>query len=115
MMLTDHFERFTLLERRAVPDGLGSTEEAWQSVTLFQGALTHDCGETISVGGRAALRMTPVLLHEFDVTLQMGDCVRRERDGSLWRVAGRSDDMRTPAFSGLSFAQVPVERLVIGC
>ena len=114
-MIQDHFERFTLLERRAVPDGLGGEEVSLHPVMRFQGALTHTCGEELSVGGRAMLRSTPVLLHEFDVTLRSGDCVRRERDGSLWRVTGRSGDMRTPAFSGLAFAQVPVEGLVSGC
>ena len=67
------------------------------------------------MAGQITLRSDPVLLHEYDVTLAPGDHVRREKDGALYRVAGRSDDMRTPAFSGLSFAQVPVERLVIPC
>lgn len=112
-MLEHYFEPFTLLERRALPDGLGGECVTWQRVTGFRGGLTHTCGDEISVGGHAALRSTPALLHEFDVTLSPGDYVRRERDGSLWRVTGRSGDMRSPAFSGLSFAQVPVERLVI--
>lgn len=114
-MLTDYFEPFALLEKHAEPDGLGGERVAWQYLTTFQGGLTHTSGEEISVGGRLTLRTDPVLLHELDVTLLPGDHVRRERDGSLWRVTGRSGDMRTPAFSGLQFAQVPVERLVIPC
>ncbi|MBQ7850200.1 MAG: hypothetical protein IJ343_10790 [Clostridia bacterium] len=112
-MITDHFERFTLLERCAVPDGLGGEAISWRPVLIMRGALTHECGTEISVGGRATLRSTPVLLHEFDVTLRPGDCVRRERDGAMWRVTGSSADMRTPAYAGLQFAQVPVEGLVI--
>ena len=112
-MLTDHFEPFTLLERIASPDGLGGECVRLEPVTDFRGALTHTCGEEISVGGRAALRQTPMLLHETDVTLVQGDYVRRERDGAVYRVCGGSDGMRTPAFSGLQFAQAAVERLVI--
>ena len=56
-----------------------------------------------------------MLLHEFDVTLSPGDRFRRKKDGAIYRVCGRSDNMRTPAFSGLRFAQVPVERVVIPC
>ena len=111
-MLTDHFEPFTLLERSASPDGLGGECVRLEPVTDFRGALTHTCGEEIAPGGRAALRMTPVLLHETDVTLVPGDWVRRGRDGSLWRVKGASEGMRTPAFSGLQFAQVPVEGVI---
>ncbi|MBR3763075.1 MAG: hypothetical protein IKK57_00815 [Clostridia bacterium] len=108
-MLTDYFEPFTLMERTASADGLGGKCAEFTPVTCFRGALTHTCGEEISPGGRAALRMTPMLLHETDVTLLPGDWVQRERDGSLWRVKGASDGMRTPAFSGLQFAQVPIE------
>ena len=111
-MLTDYFESMMLLERRAEPDDLGGETLSFQDVTSFRGALTHTCGEEIPVGGRATLALRPVLLHEPDVTLMAGDTVRRERDGSLWRVTGSSDGMRTPAFSGLQFAQAPVERLV---
>lgn len=56
-----------------------------------------------------------VLLHEFDVTLVPGDLVRREKSGFIYRVTGRFGSMRSPAFSGLRFAQVPVERLEIPC
>lgn len=112
-MLTDYFEPFTLLERRAEPDGLGGESISWQPVIGFQGGLTHTCGEEISVGGRAAVRQAPLLLHELDVTLMPGDQVRRERDGALFRVVAGADSMRTPVFSGLQFAQVPVERLVM--
>lgn len=114
-MLRDYFEPFTLLERQAEPDGLGGERVSLGYVTHFLGGLTHVAGEEASVGGRMTLRAEPVLLHETDVTLVPGDCVRRERDGSLWRVAGQSADMRAPAFSGLDFAQVNVERLVIPC
>ena len=114
-MLRDYFEPFALLERQHTPDGLGGEKAAWGYVTHFMGGLTHVAGSEVSVGGRMTLQQEPVLLHDTDVTLVPGDCVRRERDGSLWRVADRSEAMRTPAFSGLDFAQVTVERLVIPC
>ena len=56
-----------------------------------------------------------MLLHEFDLTLVPGDYVRRERDGAIYRVTDRSDNLRAPAFSGLRFAQAAVKRVVIPC
>ena len=114
-MLTDYFEPFMLLERIADADGLGDECVTYQPVTDFRGALAHTCGKEISVGGRATVQLHPMLLHDTDVTLVAGDYVRREWDGTLWRITGQSDGMRTPAFSGLQFAQVPVERMVIPC
>ena len=111
-MLTDHFESFTLLDNHMKPDELGGSIPAWQDVIVFRGGLTHTATPASCVSGRMVLRSEPVLLHETDVTLQPGDHIRRERDGSLWRVTSASGDLRTPAVSGLNFAQVCVERVV---
>lgn len=112
-MLTDYFEPFTLLECRAEADGMGGERETWQDALNFRGALTQACGEEISSGGRATELLRLTLLHEMDVTLVTGDRVRRERDGAVFRVSGGSGCMRTPAFSGLQFAQARVERMVL--
>lgn len=114
-MLTDYFEPFLLLENEAVPDGMGGALAAGAPAFSFSGALSQTAGSAPSADGRSLLKLTPVLLHETDVTLQAGDRVKRLRDGSVWRVTGGSGEMRAPAFSGLQFAQVPVERLVIPC
>lgn len=109
-MLDRWFEDFTLLEAAHTPDGLGASPLTLSDAVPFRGVLTHTAAEEQNAAGQLVLKRQPILLHEFDVTLSPGDYVRRERDGAVWRVAGRSDDMRTPAFSGLQFAQVPVER-----
>lgn len=111
-MLNEYFEPFALLQRTVTDDHAGGRAESWRAELDFRGALTHEAGSEVTVGGRLTLRSQPVLLHEFDVTLTHGDRVQRLRDGSVWRVTGQSGDMRTPAFSGLQFAQVGVERLV---
>ena len=114
-MLTDYFEPFLLLEGTPEPDGTGGTTASDRLGTDFRGALTQTAGSALDAGGRSTLRLTPVLLHEMDVTLLPGDRVKRLGDGSIWRVTGASGDMRSPAFSGLQFAQVPAERVVIPC
>ncbi len=114
-MIEKWFEAFTLLERLSTPDAAGGEIVAFSDVTGFRGALTLSAGSEISAAGQALLREDPVLLHEFDVTLTVGDYVRREKDQAIFRVSGRSDNLRSPAFSGLRFAQVPVERVVLPC
>lgn len=114
-MIERWFEAFTLLEAKTADDGLGGTSITYAPVLGFRGALSTTTAEQTVMAEQPVLAETMVLLHEFDITLAPGDCVRREKDGAMYRVADRSGNMRAPAFSGLRFAQVPVERLVIPC
>ena len=114
-MIERWFEDFTLLLDERFPDGCGGQQAYFTPGADFRGALTFAAGSETSAAGQFLLEENPVLLHEFDVTLSPGDRFRRKKDGAVYRVCGRSDNMRTPAFSGLRFAQVPVERVVIPC
>lgn len=114
-MIERWFEPFTLLEKETADDGLGGTSAGYTPILGFRGALSMTTAEQTSMADQPVLAETMVLLHEFDITLAPGDHVRREKDGAVYRVADRSGNMRAPAFSGLRFAQVPVERLVIPC
>ena len=114
-MIEKWFEPFTLLEVQSESDGMGGACVSYVPLLTFRGALTLTTGSEISAAGQMMLQENPVLLHEFDVTLAPNDHVRREKDGAVYRVAGLSDSMRSPAFSGLRFTQVPVERVVIPC
>lgn len=114
-MIEKWFEPFSLLEKTSAADGLGGERITFAPALTFQGALTFTTGEERDMAGQLVLREEPVLLHEFDVTLTPGDHIRREKDGAVYRVSGSSDSMRAPAFSGLRFCQVNVERTVIPC
>lgn len=114
-MIERWFEAFTLLEKAAAPDGLGGETAALTPSIPFQGALTLTAGDMTNAAGQPVLAESPVLLHETDVTLVPGDHIRREKDGAVYRVTDRSDMLRAPAFSGLKFAQAPVERVVFRC
>ena len=114
-MIEKWFEPFTLLERHCEADGMGGERCTFSPLMTFRGALSYATGNEINAAGQLLLQEHPVLLHEFDVTLAQNDHVLREKDSAVYRVTGRSDSMRSPAFSGLRFAQVPVERVVIPC
>lgn len=111
-MLQDYFEDFILLVRTQTPDELGGTCESWQEGMPFRGGVTQVVGKAIDPCGLLALKTTPMLLHEWDVTLTQGDRIRRLSDGAEFRISGNSSDMRTPPMSGMFYCQVPVERLV---
>lgn len=112
-MLEDYLEDFRLLEGDELPDLLGGSQSAYSPGLLFRAGVTATPGEPVSAGDHPALRLRPMLLHEWDVTLAPGDRVERVRDGAVYRVLSRSADMQSPAFAALQVAQVPVERVVI--
>lgn len=114
-MIEKWFEPFILLEKQSSPDLVGGESVTYLPALTFQGALSYTTGKEANVAGRFILNESPVLLHEFDVTLSPGDHVRRERTGAVYRVVDSSDSLRAPAFSGLHFAQVNVEKAVIPC
>ena len=112
-MIEKWFEAFTLLLRAQSNDGLGARPAVDVADIPFQGALTQTAGDEITAGGRALLKENPVLLYDPDVTLTHGDRVRREKDGSIYRVCAAS--LHAPAYSGLRFSQVTVEKEVTPC
>ena len=114
-MIEKWFEPFTLLEKDASPDGLGGESVSLSPGIGFRGVLSRMACAEKDAAGRFLLEENPVLLHEFDVTLAPGDHVRRDRTGTVYRVAASSDSLRAPAFSGLRIAQVPVKKVTCPC
>ncbi len=114
-MIQKWFEPFTLMVPELESTRLGSDEGGFTEGMPFSGVVSFHTGSEVSTAGQMVPVETPVLLHEFDMTLSPNDYVRRERDGAIYRVTSRTDSMRTPAFSGLRFCQVRVERVVLPC
>lgn len=111
-MLQDYMEDFILLEHIRQPDGLGGFIDTYEESMAFQGGLTSVMSRRTGLADQPFVQATPLLIHEWGVTLALDDIVRRVSDGVCYRVTGQSSDMRSPAIAGFAFAQVPVERLV---
>ena len=112
-MIEKWFEPFTLLKRAYSDDGLGARPPVNITDIPFQGALSFTAAEEITAGGRAILQDKPTLLYDPDVTLTHGDRIRRDKDGSIYRVCAGS--LHSPVYSGLRFSQVKVEKEVRPC
>ena len=112
-MIEKWFEAFTLLKRAYSDDGLGARPTVNVADVSFQGVLSFTATDEITAGGRAILQDKPTLLYDPDVTLSHGDRVRRDKDGSVYRVCAGT--LSAPAYSGLRFSQVKVEKEVRPC
>lgn len=114
-MIEKWFEPFMLLEKHSQPDGLGGERITFTDDVPFSGVLTWVSDIPLTAAGHIAVEDASALLHEFDVSLDPGDYVRRKKDGAVYKVISRSDSLRTPPFSGLRFCEVAVERVVFPC
>lgn len=112
-MIEKWFEPFTLLEQAYMDDGLGERPTLNVAGVSFQGVLSFTAADEITAGGRAILQDKPTLLYDPDVTLTHGDRIRRDKDGSIYRVCAGS--LHAPVYSGLRFSQVTVEKEVRPC
>ena len=114
-MIDKWFESFMLLSRQTQPDSLGGSQVSFVDDMSFSGVVTWQSSRATTAAGHMALEEIPCLLHEFDMTLSPGDHVRRERDGAIYKVTSGTGSLHAPAFSGLHFGQVAVERVVFPC
>lgn len=113
-MIADFYEDFQLLGRVTTPDGVGGAVYAWTEDVSFRGGMAQQRAVEYTPAGLSTLCVRQALLHEPGMTLHLNDCVKRLRDGSMWRVTAESDEHRTPACADQPFAQVTVERWVDG-
>ena len=108
-MLSDYLEAFTLLERLEEADGLGGQRVRWEEGETLSLALAPLPPARDTEGGRpAGLRRAHLL---GSVRLETGDRLRREADGTLWRVEAGSGAYRTPATAWQTWWQAEVEEV----
>jgi len=110
-MLTDYFEPFTLLKSASCPDPCGGQLQQDVTELPFRAALADALGEEGERGGKPFIRVTPYLLCPPETPLKLDDIIRREKDGTHYRVCSRPEDRRTPLCAGFPYAEVRLERM----
>lgn len=88
-MLTDYFEPFTLLKSASCPDPCGGQLQQDVTEHPFHAALADALGEEGERGGKPFNRVTPYLLCAPETPLKLDDIIRREKDGTHYRVCSR--------------------------
>lgn len=110
-MLTDYFEPFMLLKSASCPDPYGGQLQQDVTEQPFRAALADALGEEGERGGKPFIRVTPYLLCPPETPLKLDDIIRREKDGTHYRVCSRPEDRRTPLCAGFPYAEVRLERM----
>jgi hypothetical protein len=109
-MLEESFEKFTLLYKRPVPDGMGGYTREWVDGVQFEGSLDKDDDLQGRVAEQQGVTSVYTIITRKDIDLDFHDVFRRLSDGLTYRVTGDIKDSQTPKSAGLQYAWVPVER-----
>lgn len=108
-MLTDFFVPCTVLVRTTAPDGYGGVTETWTAGAQIMAGIATKGSREADIASKPELVRTYSILFADTLTLGLNDRIRRDSDGRIFRITSDSEDMHTPAVSGLHFKQVSAE------
>lgn len=112
-LLTDAFEKVTMLDRTRTSDGQGGFITTWQDGAEFEAAITHDSSLQAATAEKAGVTSTYTVTTHKNVILEFHDVFRRERDGKIFRVTTDGDDVFTPDRATFQIRQVRAEEWVL--
>ena len=96
--------------RAALAEMTQARDEACQARDSAREELSA-LGEEGERGGKPFIHVTPYLLCPPETPLELDDIIRREKDGTHYRVCSRPEDRRTPLCAGFPYAEVRLERV----
>lgn len=108
-MLSDYLEAFTLLERLEEPDGLGGQRVTWAAGDPLSLALAPLAPRREDEAGQPVAAQRAHLLGPS--CLETGDRVRREADGTVWRVEAGGRVYRAPGTAWQAYWQMEAEEV----
>lgn len=99
-----------MLDKRTVPDGLGSFTYQWQEGATFKAAVIKDNTLSARVAEKQGVTEVYTVTVDKGLQLQYHDVFRRISDGAVFRVTSNIIDSETPSVSSFQIGQVTAER-----
>ena len=108
-LLSDAFEKCTMIHKTTQPDGYGGETAAWVDGATFDAAITFDSSMEARTAQAQGVRSLYTVTTKRSKVLEYHEVFRRERDGKLFRVTSDGDDRFTPSSTTLDMRQVSCE------
>lgn len=113
-LLSQAMESFTIMNSLTVNDGYGGVTRTWSEGATFQGALVHDSTTQALMAQALGVTSMYTLTTSRNVVLRFHDVVKRNSDGSVFRVTTNGNDEYTPQTATLDMRQVKMEAWTLG-
>lgn len=106
-------EKFQMIDKTTVDDGLGGYERVWVDGAVFDAALSFDDSIQAQTAMAAGVKGIYTVTTKRAINLQYHDVFRRISDGKVFRCTTDGDDNKTPSTAGLDMRSVRAEEWVL--
>ena len=111
-LLTQAMEDVVMLEKKRVPDGEGGFTTEWADGVQFKAAISFDSSMEARTAEKAGVNSLYTVTVSTNAKLEYHDCIKRLRDGKVFRITSDGDDKITPPSASSQFLQVTAEEYV---
>ncbi len=108
-LLTDAFEKCTIIDKRTVSDGYGGYNTEWVDGAEIEAAIVFDNSLQARTAEKAGVTSLYTVTTKRNVVLNYHDVFRRQKDNKIFRVTSDGDDKYTPKSATLDMRQVSAE------
>lgn len=106
-------ERFQMIDKTTVDDGMGGYTKQWVNGATFDAAVSLDDSVQAQTAMAAGVKGVYTVTTKRNINLQFHDVFRRLSDGKIFRVTTDGDDKKTPSTAGLDMRSVRAEEWVL--
>jgi hypothetical protein len=102
-------EKFRMIDKTTVDDGMGGYERRWVDGAAFDAAMSLDDSVQAQTAMAAGVTGVYTVTTKRAINLQFHDVFKRLSDGKIFRVTTDGDDKKTPTTAGLDMRSVRAE------
>lgn len=106
-------EKFQMLDKTTVDDGLGGYTRQWVDGAKFDAAVSFDSSVEAQTAMAAGVTGVYTVVTKKTVNLQYHDVFKRLSDNKVFRCTTDGDDSKTPPTAGLNMRTVRAEEWVL--
>lgn len=106
-------EKFQMLDKTTVDDGMGGYERVWVDGAKFDAAISLDDSVQAQTAMAAGVTGVYTVTTKRSINLQFHDVFKRLSDGKIFRCTTDGDDKKTPITAGLNMRSVRAEEWVL--
>ena len=106
-------EKFQMIDKTTVDDGIGGFKPAWVDGATFNAAIDLDDSVQAQTAMAAGVKGVYTVTTKRNINLQFHDVFKRLSDNKIFRVTTDGDDKKTPPTAGLDMRSVRCEEWVL--